>query len=248
MRGYIKMLVDLLKSDSILAKSKGLSLFDHLVQVTQIAQKIITLWGKGFDEKKRKILLLGSFLHDIGKIDPVFQKMLRGEKVVKRIKHEANTIDYEDAIRSELTGICKFLSEQISEKITVDESIIDDILAFAATHHGLFYISRENGKWRIRREWTVFNLKETERITLIDLLFEYYPFGGIVIIADLIQSYCFEKQIDWTPILRETPSYSQLVNFLIKEQRIIEDSLKLDEPRDYNLKDILTLIGGGIDA
>ena len=56
----------------------------------------------------------------------------------------------------------------------------EDVLAFAVTHHGLFYLSFET-RWRntprIRREWTVFNYGEKRRITLADLLFDYHPLG-----------------------------------------------------------------------
>jgi len=233
-------------SPKTLAKSKGLTLMGHLLPSAKIARMILNRWAKDYDKKKRMILLTGAFLHDVGKLDPVFQAMLRGEEVKKRVKHEANTIDYEKDIRNEFREITGYLQKQLEEPVEVEEEFIDDILAFAATHHGLFYLSKEKEQWRIRREWTVFNLNETERITLVDLLFEYHPMGGLVMISDLIQSYCYEKEIEWKNIIENARSYREVIHFLIENQKILEQSLSSYDPRDYNFQEILTLLGGAL--
>lgn len=230
-----------------LAKSKGLTLLEHLFSSAKIAQMILNKWGQNYDPVKRMILLLSAFLHDVGKLDPVFQAMLRGEEVKKRVKHEANTIDYENDIRNEFKEISTYLQEKLNEPIQLEEKFINDILAFAATHHGIFYLSREKDQWRIRREWTIFNPYETERITLVDLLFEYYPLGGLVMISDLIQSYCYEKEIHWDAIIEKAKTYQELIHFLVENQKILEQSLSSYEARDYNFEGILNLLGGAIN-
>ena len=127
------------------------------------------------------------------------------------------------------------------------------MLAFAVTHHGLFYLSYEQrGSQvvkRIRREWNVFNYGEQQRITLADLLFDYHPLGGLVMIADLLGTYCHEQQIsNADELIDRAESLRELIDLLMTEQVVdqVESSIKKYDPRTYSLRDILTLLEGGM--
>jgi hypothetical protein len=119
------------------------------------------------------------------------------------------------------------------------------------THHGLFYLSFERdraGTLRplIRRQWTVFYPREERRITLTDLLFEYHPLGGLVIIADLVHSYCHEQGRSYEALLGEVSSVGELIERLIAHSDEIEASLRRYDPRDYGLREMLRLLAGGM--
>lgn len=126
---------------------------------------------------------------------------------------------------------------------------MDHIWVFAVTHHGLFYLSYERdgaGSLRplIRRQWTSFYPNEERRITLVDLLFEYHPLGGLVILSDLIASYCHEQGKDYQALFGQASSLGEVFERLIAHADEIEEGIRCYDPRDYNLREMLKLLTG----
>lgn len=253
------MLVDRYKA--ALGKSTGRqSLYDHSIACVEVALRVARLAGEGPGPRLDK-LIFATFVHDVGKLDPAFQTMLEaaagGQPLPgKRVKHEAGTFDYDhprlveeskDSIRRELRGVCEYdldLRHVTGEKM-------DHVWAFAVTHHGLFYLSYERdraGSLRplIRRQWTSFYPNEERRITLVDLLFEYHPLGGLVMIGDLVASYCHEQGKDYAPLFNQVSTLGEMFARLIAHADKIEEGLKRYDPRNYGLKETLTLLAGGI--
>lgn len=241
-----------------LGKTTGaLSLYDHSMGCAEVALCLATLAG---EEKGGRLdqLVFAAFVHDLGKLDPRFQAMLRavaeGRQLPrKRVKHEASTFDYDHAeklekslaeIRDEVKGVLGYELDLAS----VD---LEMTFAFAVTHHGLFYVSFERdqaGTLRplIRRQWTVFYPREERRITLADLLFEYHPLGGLVIVADLVHSYCHEQGRSYHALLGEVSSVGELIERLIVHSDQIEADLCRYDPRSYGLREMLRLLVGGL--
>ncbi len=240
-----------------LGKSKGRqSLYEHSLSSTRIALQVAKMAGERPGPRLDR-LLFATFVHDIGKLDPNFQAMLdavsKGETLpAKKVKHEASTFDYElpqlvldsrEEIAKELEGALGYRLDPASL-----EGAMEHIWAFAVSHHGLFYLSYERGRDQvlrplIRRQWTSFYPNEERRITLVDLLFEYHPLGGLVMISDLVASYCYEKGKDYQALFGEAWSLAELVEKLI--ERADEVEAGMDE-RDYGLKETLRLVGGGL--
>jgi len=173
------------------------------------------------------------------------------------VKHEASTFDYDhprlveeskEAIRSELREACGYSLDLVNLE---GEEARTHVWAFAVTHHGLFHLSYEwdrSGIVRplIRRQWTSFYPNEERRITLVDLLFEYHPLGGLVMISDLVASYCHEQGKDYTALFGRISSLGQLFERLIEQAAEIEGGIRRYDPRNYGLKETLTLLAGGI--
>lgn len=236
------------------------SLYDHSVACVNVALRVARLAGEEPGPRLDR-LIFATFVHDVGKLDPNFQAMLEaaasGQPLPgKRVKHEASTFDYDhprlveeskEAIREELRGACDY---DLDLKHVADGAM-DHVWAFAVTHHGLFYISYErdrSGTLRplIRRQWTSFYPNEERRITLADLLFEYHPLGGLVMIGDLIASYCHEQKKDYQELFGSVSSLREVFERLIGHADEIEAGIRRYDPRDYSLKETLTLLGGGI--
>jgi len=253
------MLVERFKA--ALGKSTGRqSLYDHTMSCVDVALRMARLAGEEPGPCLDR-LVFATFVHDVGKLDPDFQAMLAAAAVGqplsgKRVKHEASTFDYDHprlveeskgAIRAELRGACGYELDLDN----VHGEAMDHIWAFAVSHHGFFYVSYErgrNGVLRplIRRQWTSFYPNEERRITLVDLLFEYHPLGGLVIIADLIASHCHERGRDYQTLFGRVSSLGDVFECLITYADGIEEGIKRYDPRDYSLKEILTLLAGGI--
>lgn len=238
----------------------GQSLYDHVMVCSKIAHSILndSRFAPGdYPEQKREQLLFSVFIHDIGKLDPDFQAMLiaaRDNKPFppKRVKHEASTLDFEALLTETRDEVKEHLSDVFNYKLI---KLIDlkDAMAFAVSHHGLFYLSFEERDGRelsrIRREWTVFNYAEKHRITLTDLLFDYHPLGGLVIIADLLGSFCYEQGIaDTDDILHRAGSLRELIDIMIQERAIetVEEAIQKYDPCYYGLRDLIILLAGGI--
>jgi hypothetical protein len=253
------MLVERFKA--ALGKSTGRqSLYDHTMACVEVALRVARLVGEA-PGPRLDGLIFATFVHDVGKLDPDFQAMLEaaadGRPLPgKRVKHEASTFDYDhprlveeskEAIQEELRGACGYRLDLGN----VDGKAMDHIWAFAVTHHGFFYVSYErdrNGVLRplIRRQWTSFYPNEERRITLVDLLFEYHPLGGLVIIADLIASYCHEQGKDYGALFGGVSGLGDVFERLIAYADDIEDGIKRYDPRDYSLKETLQLLVGGM--
>jgi hypothetical protein len=243
-----------------LGKSTGRqSLYDHSLACVDVALRVARLAGAAPGPRLDR-LVFATFVHDVGKLDPSFQTMLEaaasGQPLPsKRVKHEASTFDYDhprlveeskEAIRQELRGACGYDLDLANL-----EGAMDHIWAFAVTHHGLFYLSYERdgtGALRplIRRQWTSFYPNEERRITLVDLLFAYHPLGGLVMIADLVASYCHEQGKDYAALFGRVATMEQLLDTLIERAPEIEHSLQRYDPRDYSLRETLHLLAGAI--
>jgi hypothetical protein len=252
-----------------LGKSTGRqSLYDHSLACVDVALWVARLAGEEPGPRLDR-LIFATFVHDVGKLDPNFQAMLEaaasGQPLPgKRVKHEASTFDYDhprlveenkEAIRKELKAACGY-----DLNLANLEEAMDHIWAFAVTHHGLFYLSYERdnlpspirggaGGWvrpLIRRQWTSFYPNEERRITLIDLLFAYHPLGGLVMIADLVASYCHEQGKDYAALFGHAQDLRDIFERLIADADEIEEGIRRYDPRDYGLKETLTLLAGGI--
>lgn len=254
-----------------LGKSTGaLSLYRHTIDVVKGAVSIARFGQRelGYDRKHADRIVLAAFLHDIGKLNRDFQRMLlcvsEGKleeiKSIPRIKHEAETFN----ILEEAPGIVEGSAETIGEAIEeetgwelsdglADGGVHEDVWTFAVTHHGLFYVSIEEwegyeGPQRlIRREWTTFYPREVGRRTLLDLLLRYHPLGGAVIVADLLASYAYENDKNLDTLLREHDHPGHIVkHVLLPNAESIEDGIREYDPRDYSLRATLNLLLGGL--
>lgn len=250
------MLVELFRNN--LAKSTGrMTLFEHALGAALIAAFVLKNFAPpGYPEEKKDLLLFSAFTHDLGKLDPQFQLMLQaaadGRPLPgKRVKHEASSLEYADLLAQAKEEIIALLAAATGRRIR-GEIDPDLVMAFAVTHHGLFYLSREQTvnygeKWLIRREWTVTNPGERERITLVDLLFLFHPLGGLVMVADLVHSYCHGKGIDFRQLLSRASSYARLVEFLLAQADDLEGEVEKAENREeQGLRDLLMLLAGGL--
>lgn len=239
----------------------GQTLYEHVMDCTQIACAILTdlrFAPTDYPKSKRDQLLFSVFTHDLGKLDERFQAMLAAARdgqplPSKRVKHEASTLDFEVLLREDVAGVCTHLEQALGYRFTKPIDI-EDVLAFAVSHHGLFYLSfeeRENGVLpRVRREWTVFNYGEQRRITLADLLFDYHPLGGLVILADLLGSFSYEQGVANTKdLLRRASSLRELVDLMLAGGvvEMVENATQVYDPRTKGLRDLLTLLRGGLN-
>lgn len=254
------MLVAEFKSNLGKSSRGGESLYDHTMDCVKVAHKVLSdkrFAPADYPNQKRDQLLFAMFIHDIGKLDADFQAMLRAARddeplPPKRVKHEASTLDFEQLISETQDEVREHLWDALGYKFT-EEINLDDALAFTVSHHGLFYLSFEarNGQVlrRVRREWTVFNYGEQQRITLADLLFDYHPLGGLVIVADLLGSFCYEQRIAGADeIIERAGSLRELIEALLREgaAETVEESIKQYDPRTYALRDLLALLAGGL--
>lgn len=254
------MLIAKFKSNLGKSSHGGETLYDHTMDCVKVAHRVLTdsrFAPADYPKQKRDQLLFAMFIHDLGKLDPDFQAMLRAARdgqglPSKRVKHEASTLDFDQLVMEMHDEVREHLRDVLDYKFTKPIEF-NDALAFAVSHHGLFYLSFEERDGqvlrRIRREWTVFNYGERCRITLADLLFDYHPLGGLVIIADLLGSFCYEQGIkDVENLILRANSLRGLIDVLLNEgaSETVEESISKYDPRAYGLRDSLTLLAGGL--
>lgn len=237
----------------------GQSLYCHTFQAVDAGLRAARLIP---DVPKRHldILMFGLCVHDVGKLDPGFQKMLQAVIAdeplpPKRIKHEASTFDYDhvalvenhaEEIRDELRGMLAYELDLSN----VTGKNMDWVWALTVSHHGLFYVSYERGqddvlRPLIRRTWTSFYPNEEERITLVDLLFHFYPIGGLVIIGDLMASYAFEQRRDLAWTFDGMTTLPMVFDRLLGVADDLEESIRQYDPRNYGLREMLRLLAAG---
>lgn len=130
-----------------LAKSTGkLPLYEHAIGSTMVAHHIIKEFApSGYPLEKVDQLLFSTFIHDLGKLDPAFQAMLQaaaaGEPLPgKRVKHEAGTLEFSLLLRDGKDEVIDVLRSELGYCISSDADL-EIALAFAVTHHGLFYMA-----------------------------------------------------------------------------------------------------------
>ncbi|MCK8826431.1 HD domain-containing protein [Natroniella acetigena] len=233
----------LAKSEDYVAKGEDVSLEGHSWGVYQILNYLLDKVDLADD--KKKIMKVAGYLHDIGKKNKEFQLVLKGESE-NYLKHEVKTLDYIEDIKENWEKI----SIHLDMELDYSDEILEDILAFAVSHHGLFFLSKVNGgSYQVKKYWTEFSPEEQSRITLTDLLFEYHPAGGFVVLADLIHSYSLAKGGDYQKKLEELSDNDSILRFI--EEYFDDEALVAEKEQEARLKDalkeILKLTLGGVN-
>jgi hypothetical protein len=252
------MLVERYKDTLGKSSHGGQSLYDHIFWSVEAAFRTARLAGVG-GGSELDVMLVATGVHDVGKLDPDFQAMLEASRdgrdlPAKRVKHEASTFDYDHRHLVE-SGLPALRDEiRVGTGYTVDldnvRSGLDDVWAGAVTHHGLFYLSFEDwgegAQPLIRRYWTSGYPNEVRRITLVDLLVEYHPIGGLVMLGDLMASYAFEQERDLAWAFAGVETLPQVFERLLGAAEDLEGEISAYDPRDYGLGELLDLLSAGI--
>ena len=214
------------------------------------------------DKRIADIAVFATAVHDVGKLDPDFQKMLKAARDYpgdrskfpqKRVKHEASTFDYDhrELVKNSIGEICREIRAVCSYSINPDylnnPESMDWVWTFVVTHHGLFYLSYE--KWGdnpirpcVRRKWTTFYPNEIRRFTLADLLFKFHPIGGLVILGDLMGSFAFEQKCSLDQAFEGVSDLHTAFNRLLHKADELEKSIQAYDPRIYSLRQTLELL------
>jgi len=235
----------------------GQSLYDHTFWSVEAGLRAARLAGVQAGPRL-DVMLMGTCIHDVGKLDPDFQAMLEASRdgldlPPKRVKHEASTFDYDHLalVENGLSALREEIRACTGYTVNLDNLVarIDDLWTCAVTHHGLFYLSFEDwGKGvqpLIRRYWTCFYPNEVRRITLVDLLIDYHPIGGLVMLGDLMASYAFEQERDLAWAFAGAKTLPEVFERLLNEADDLEHQIQTYDPRNYALRETLTLLTSG---
>lgn len=238
---------------------KGQTLYDHTCQCVDAGLRLAQ-FVPNYPRSALDTLILGLSIHDIGKLDPTFQQMLQTrlqgrEYAGKLVKHEGCSLDHDHValVENSLNELAAELKANFGYTVDIDRFLQEESLewawAFAVNHHGLFYLSYEEDEAgqvqrRARRQWTSYTPLEVRRLTLVDCLFHFHPLGGLVIMADQIASYTFDKGVDLDQFFADAEDLPTLVNQLVEIADETEKGLKRDDPRNYYLRDMLLLLAG----
>ncbi|PZS04566.1 MAG: hypothetical protein DLM69_01715 [Candidatus Chloroheliales bacterium] len=250
----------------------GQRLYDHGIWAARAAVHLLRA-SSALDRKLKDNLILATYIHDIGKLDADFQRMLEfaikgdkdGMKSVRRVKHEANTLEdrYINLINGNIKDAAHSIAEVTGYEISEKHINVDDILTLATTHHGMFYVSTEMWQERdadnkptgqeeqrlvVRRQWTVFYPREIKRQTLTDLLLRYHPLGGLVIVSDLVASSTWERERNLNEVLQGCTSLAGTINTLLdRDVSTLEHSYQAEQSRNIAVGSTLRLLLGGAD-
>ncbi len=166
------MLVERYKQAWAKTANGGQTLYEHTFQCVAAAMRLAQ-FAPNYPTSTLDVLMLSLCAHDIGKLDPTFQKMLQakltGQTYKGRFaKHEAHSLEH-DHISLLENGLDEFATElkaNFGYRINIDQVLLDGgvewIWAAAVNHHGLFYLSYEKddtGRLQplARRQWTSFS-------------------------------------------------------------------------------------------
>jgi len=236
----------------------GQSLYDHTFWSVEAGLRAARLGGVN-GGPRLDVMLVATAAHDVGKLDPDFQAMLEASRdgrdlPAKRVKHEASTFDYDhrDLVENGLPALRGEIRAVTGYTIDLDtvRARMEDVWTGAVTHHGLFYLSFEDwgegGQPLIRRYWTSIYPKEVRRVTLVDLLVDYYPIGGLVMLGDLMASYAFEQERDLAWAFAGVETLPQVFDRLLGVAEDLEEEIGAYDPRSYGLGELLKLLASGI--
>lgn len=240
---------------------KGQTLYDHTFQCVDAGLRLAS-FVPTYSTFALDTLVMSLCIHDIGKLDPTFQDMLQAklkgrEYTGQLVKHEGHSLDHDHMplVENNLNELATELKANFGYQVDIDRFLQEDELewvwAFAVNHHGLFYLSYEEDETRqiqrrARRQWTSYTPLEVQRLTLVDCLFHFYPLGGLVIMADQIASYAFDKGYDLDEFFTNTPNFPSLFSRLLELADETETGMQRDEPRNSYLRDMLLLLAGDL--
>lgn len=240
---------------------KGQSLYDHTFQCVDAGLRIAQ-FAPTYLQASLNTLILSLCIHDIGKLDPTFQQMLKTklqgrEYSGKLVKHEGHSLEHDHVfiVENSLHELAAELKANFGYAVDIDrflqEGGLEWVWAYAVNHHGLFYLSYEADEAgqvqrRARRQWTSYTPFEVRRLTLVDCLFHFHPLGGLVIMADQLASYAFDENIAMSQLFANVSNFPTLMNQLVALADETETSMKQDEPRNYYLRDMLLLLASDL--
>ena len=238
---------------------KGQSLYEHTFQCVDAGLRLAQL-VPDYPQVALDSLVLSLCMHDIGKLAPTFQQMLTAklnglQYKGKLVKHEAHSLEHDHVslVENSLNELATELKANFGYSVDVDRFLQADglewVWATAVNHHGLYYLSYEKDgagqiQRRARRQWTSYTPLEVRRVTLVDCLFHFHPLGGLVIMADQIASYAFDQERSLEEFFAYADSLPAVFNQLIDVADETEASMKRDDPRSYQLRDMLMLLAG----
>lgn len=212
------------------AKSEPrVSLLDHSLGVAKIVDELLKEVKCG--KRTRTLIVLSSFLHDVGKLNEEFQTMVKGGK--RSLLHECYSTNYlQHALEGGLEDIIDFLRENgIEILLNHDELNLkdkEDISAFIVSHHSRFYLSvisespDLSERYKVRHYWTLWYPDEIRKITLADLLFRYHPCGGFITLGDYIHSWSLERKTKYRHLVKR-----MIAGWKCGGEQEIEESLEV---------------------